>query len=376
MEHSKLPPSSAARRVACPGSRKLEELYPGDKNSPYALEGEAAHWVAQQAINVGHRVEHLLKTNAPNGEIITDEMIDGANLYQSYIDRFFPDFRKFPEFKLLNVEITVRARSINANCFGTPDAFGTQDNTLHVFDYKYGFKFVEVYENWQLIEYAAGILDSFPVTTHHVEHFIFHIIQPRSYHPDGPIRTWKTTRDKLEKYFDVLRKTEALALQEDAMCKPSPECTYCSARHVCPALQQSALSAIDLSSMNTPRELDESSLGSELRLLKHAQILLEARITGLEEDALLRMKKGERVPFFELERSTPRERWLSSIDEIVTLGELYGVNLKKPQEAVTPKQAIKIGLPAEVVRQYSVTPEGSLKLVLQDEKKIKRKLLD
>lgn len=70
----KLPPSSAARRVACPGSRALEEKYPREDTS-HADEGRLAHAVAQAALT-----GEILKDPC-----ITKEMEAGAKLYQQAI---------------------------------------------------------------------------------------------------------------------------------------------------------------------------------------------------------------------------------------------------------------------------------------------------
>lgn len=45
-EHSRLPPSSAARRMACPGSRAMEEQYGRNEESDASREGDLAHELA------------------------------------------------------------------------------------------------------------------------------------------------------------------------------------------------------------------------------------------------------------------------------------------------------------------------------------------
>ena len=92
-EHSKLPPSSAARRVACAGSRALEELYPEDKESPHAREGHAAHWLSAQVLHWKLLETHgqgifpsfNMPSHDPDGEPIDKEMIEGAKLYAKHI---------------------------------------------------------------------------------------------------------------------------------------------------------------------------------------------------------------------------------------------------------------------------------------------------
>lgn len=79
--HARLAPSSAARIVACPGSRKLEAMFPQEETIE-SREGDAAHWAAAQmlagvAVSIGMA--------ASNGVLLTDEMIEGAEMYAEHI---------------------------------------------------------------------------------------------------------------------------------------------------------------------------------------------------------------------------------------------------------------------------------------------------
>ena len=157
------------------------------------------------------------------------------------------------------------------------------------------------------------------------------------------------------------------ASKEHAICKPNPECTYCLGRHACEALQRSTLSITDLTLLNTPWQLKPHSVGNELRYLKRAAELLDARITGLEEQATSHIKKGERIPFFKLEQGKGRDRWKTSAEEIITLGEMLGYDLAKPREVVTPNQAAKLGVSEEIVNAYVERTPGAFKLTLDEE---------
>lgn len=369
-EHSVLPPSSAARRVACPGSRELESLHPQDEESSYAREGEAAHWVAAEYLRTGlegNEYFEIYPMTALNGEPITLEMQEGAEIYTDFIKSILLKLNvPLMSFDtVLHIEETVSITNIHPECWGTPDCWFLAGNNLHIFDYKYGHGFVEVFENWQLLEYSAGIINNFesnvsPLDIH------FHIIQPRNYHKDGPIRSWSIKEAQLERYFDILRSAEAQAMSPNAPCLPSPECGYCLGRRACQALQQTALTAVDLSIINTPWNLNPNQLGAELRYLRHAAELLDARITGLSEEALSLLKKGKRVPFFKISDLPSRERWKVPPEQVVTMGEMLGVDLRKPVEVVTPKQAMKAGISEDVVRAFLEPVKSSLKLTSDD----------
>lgn len=383
-QHSILPPSSAARRVACPGSRSLEAQYP-QEDSEASREGTAAHWVASELLKnevwaretwslsrllVDEKLPELPETLTFNGVAITQEMIDGANLYVHRI-------KALCKFELAGNKIKIEERvdigRIHAQCWGTPDCWALSAGTLYIFDYKFGYGQVDVFENWQLIEYAAGILEHCEARGEGiVRHVQMCIVQPRGFHRDGPVRTWNVTVETLRGYFDILEDAEAEAMKPDALCKPSPECTDCAGRHACEALQTASLRTVDLLGSNVPHALPPEALGSELRLLKHSAKLLDARITGLEAEAEAQLRSGKRIPYFMLGESVSRKRWTKPADEIVKLGELLEIDLTKPQEVITPTQAFKKGVPESLLATFSETPRGGMKLIADDGKQARK----
>lgn len=364
--HSVLPPSSAARRVACPGSRALEAQYPSEK-SPASLEGDAAHWAASILLKGTNTELIKIGDSAPNGELITQEMLDGAVLLVNHV---MPGAAFADE---VHIEKRINIQRIHPDCWGTPDVWYFNRNTggLYIFDYKFGHKNVEVFENWQLIEYAAGILDLLEVNGFTDQHInvIFTIVQPRSFHKNGPVREWAISASGLRPYFNTLEQAERDSMTPETMCKPNPECNYCSARHACQALQNSALTAVDMSFNNAAWNLTPEQIGGELRILQYASELLEARITGLEQQALSLILSGTAIPHFTTEQGNGRDCWTKPIEEIKLLGEMFGTNLTKPVELITPKQAIKQGLSNDIIKDYYITPKSAVKLVLIDNKK-------
>jgi hypothetical protein len=365
--HSKLPPSSAARRGECPGSRALESQYPNGHDTPEAEEGALAHLLASETLeDTGKQLPT---------DLITQEMVDGSNLYCKTIKnklteksaRIHVDFNTLPK-QIYGIEERVDISIVHPDCWGTVDCWFVLDRELFIFDYKYGFKFVEVFENWQLLEYAAGILDAFGALKQEsiITKINFCIVQPRSYHRDGQVRWWHLATEDFLPYLNILRDAEMRATEPNARCYPNPECTYCTARHACPTLQNAALSAVDVSYQNTSNQLLPMATGSELRYLKRAAKLLEARITGLEEQATYYLKRGEQVAHFKLEPGKSHPRWNVSAAEIITMGQLMSVDLAKPPAVVTPLQALDAGLDESIMNRYSERFPAAMKLVEDD----------
>lgn len=358
-KHSKLAPSSAARRVACPGSRALEEKYPQSETAK-SREGDAAHWVASEMLR-GKTIN--LNDSAHNGETITQEMIDGAQIYHECILKEAMDAP-------LHIEEMVSIKTIHPDCYGTPDCWFIRNNIIHIYDYKFGHSPVDVIDNYQLMEYAAGIYELVGNNGFNI-HFQLTIIQPRAIHSDGIIRRHEISVNDINHFWNQLIDAEELAAQEVAPCIPNPECRYCSARAACTALQTASFSTIDFTQNNSSRELTHSELGNELRILEHYAKLLNARITGLQEQALALIQNGESIPHYTLDYTKPRQQWSRSMDEIVQLGELFNINILKPLELITPLQAVDKGLPKELLEEYVTRPLGSPKLIPYSEKKVK-----
>ena len=358
-----LSPSGAARRVACAGSRQLESLYPQD-SSTYAQEGIAAHWVASELL----RGNELPMTY--NGHAITEEMLEGADLYAGFVNSKVNHGRS-----VWHIEEPLDISGIHPLCRGKPDAWiwdaGARE--IHIFDYKFGHRFVDVYENWQMLEYAAGIIDALRIDG--IDDLAtmvnMHVIQPRSFHPDGQVRSWKTWASDLRPYFNILRNAEHAAMADNAPTTVSDQCNHCAARHACPALAGAAMSAVDVASSAVPHNLTAEQVSAELRFLEHASDLLSARISGLSAEALAMIQRGQRLPHYHAQRGQGRERWKIPVEEVVALGDLYGLELYKPKP-ITPKQAIALKskmLTAETIREYSEVPVGELKLMQIDPRK-------
>lgn len=362
--HAPLAPSSASRRKACAGSRKMEALYPQPDDSPHALEGTAAHWAASEMLS-GRTVDS--GQIAENGVMLTDEMIEAATMYVDEV-------RSVANTPIY-VEQRININYVHDQCWGTPDAwfYDEYQRRLHLWDFKYGHRFVDVYENWQLIEYAAGILDYLGIDGIKDQHVTVDmtIVQPRCYVGGSPVRSWKVRAVDLRGYFNAARMFEAKAMSDDAQLTVSPECRDCSARHACPALQRASYADMNITTEAVPFDLPPEALGTELRYIQSAIDTLTARATSLEEQALSMIRQGKPIPHFVAQHGMGRERWVKPEPEVIAMGELMGVKLGVTK-LVTPKQAIKAGMPEEVVKSFTEVPRGELKLVPDDGTKARK----
>lgn len=359
-QHAILAPSSAHIRAQCPGSRALSELFPETEESEESKEGTAAHWAAAELLE-GRTIDVGLIT--PNGVMITDEMVEGAEMYVAEIRSTDAEFAGFS----VHIEERVEIDTIHNLCWGTPDAWRFKPTLLKLWDYKFGHRYIDVFENEQLIEYAAGILKKVGINgiTDGITDVEFIIVQPRCYVGGAPIRRWKIKAVDLRGYFNKMRMVEEAAMKPDAPTKVNEHCRDCAGRHACRAAQRAAYDAMAIADTNIPFNLTPDALGAELRFIDKAIAALQARQTGLAEQAASLLRNGKQVPFYKLEQSYGRERWSKPDAEILALGQMMQLDLSK-RKLITPKQAIKAGLDPNLAAAFSEIPRGELKLKFDD----------
>lgn len=248
--------------------------------------------------------------------------------------------------------------------YGTPDAFvfNKDTATLHIFDYKYGFSYVEEFENWQCINYAIAIAGFLKIPFDAAVTVCITIVQPRSYNRGSQVRSWSFPISKLTEYGETLHRAAKMAMCDDAPCVPGDWCEHCNGRHACEALQRTALVATDKAFSSIPLVLPPLAAARELRAMQRSAKMLEARMTGLQQQLLDLCRKGTDVPGFGIERAQGRQRWTRPIPEVIALGQMFGLDVSKPG-VITPKQSVKLGVPAGVVGQMSDEPLGEWRLV-------------
>ncbi len=368
-EHALLAPSSAHIWAYCAASVNLQAQYPEPEDSEEAREGTAAHWYVSELL-YGRDV--AAGSVAPNGEPITAEMIDCAQGILVDIRDTYATCVSQGGAPLMYVEARQNMdRLVHPENWGTPDVviIDAPRKKLFVWDYKYGHRYVDAAENLQLIDYAIGALREIPSLDWPHWSVCLNIAQPRNYHRLGPMREWQTTgRALLDEYVPQLHEAAKLATGENPAYQTGDYCRDCSARYACPALQQAAALAMDVAMQAAPPiDLPPHALGLELRQLDDALTRIKARKTGLEEQALGAIRSGQAVPFFSAQHSVGRERWNVPAAEAFALGEMFGVDLKKPPEPITPKQARDLGVDETVMLEYAGKPRGALRLERADD---------
>ena len=368
--HSILPPSGAAAWRRCAMWVTMNNKFPqGD--TPESMEGTAAHWVFAEML------EGVVVSEgdvAPNGVVITEEMIDGAELFCDVVrsrangnaDRHIEERVAIPE--------------IHEACFGTPDfwSFDPRTNTLEVVDYKFGHKFVEEFENDQGVAYIAGIIDEIAIVFNlgvglvdRMVRFNFTIVQPRCYYKGSSVRTWSGVVSDLRAQINILSVAAKMSLADKPTATTNDECEFCPGRHACPAFQKAAYEAAEIAVQSAPVELSPAAASLELRMLERSLSRLQSRVEGLQETLTHYAKQGQLVPFHKLESSPGRQNWNVPPEQVIAMGQLLKVDLAKIA-VVTPKEAAKKGVDGSVIMAYSSNSAGSVKLVPENPVEVRK----
>lgn len=346
--HAFLPPSGADAWVHCALWPTMNARYPsGDTDA--SEEGTAAHWVVAERT---WGVVHQAGDRAPNGFVVTKEMLDGADLWLRAVRPVLG--------QELHVEETLPPSKYAPDNWGTPDlwTWSEASRTLDVYDYKFGHGYVPA-TTWQLVNYAGLVLATMETDLDVTVRL--HIVQPRCYDAE-PHRTHATRASHLRAQVNRLTNAAAEAHHPEPKACTGSHCKHCPGRHACSALQRDGFASMDEAFRTTPQELPPGALAVEMQLVERALERLQARVTGLREQCLS-LAREARLPGWSIERGRGTKKWKGDPDHVVAMGEAFGITLSKKVVAVTPGQAIAAGLPAEIVDAISTTTAGPEKLV-------------
>lgn len=327
--HSTIGASSMHRWARCPGSVRLSEGIQSVSSS-YAEEGTKAHALAAAA----------LEYDRPLPNDLDDETRDAINLY---IDTVRQDQRESEhEDDDILVEHRFDLASVHPGAFGTADCvvYHAEAQLLRVYDYKHGAGVpVEVAGNPQLRFYALGALLSTKLPAREVESVI---VQPRCYHPDGPVRRERIGAMDLVEFAADLKQYAVATEDPSAPLVPGEWCRWCPAAAICPA---KATQAVEAAKMEFAPSLsyDPEKLSSTLGLLPQ----IEAWVKSVREFAYAEAEAGRCPPGWKLVDKRPVRKW---VEEAVAntlqanLGlktaDIYTMELKSPAqiEKLLPKK--------------------------------------
>lgn len=369
--HAYIRPSNAAILSRCYGYAALNAAlgteYVEEQDNEVREDGTACHWLAKEVWD-GRPVEP--GGLAPNGRELTEEMFAAVDEYHALLLSWVSDRAR------VVLEQTIKvSQAFPGMQDGTPDAWAYDPHaaTLYVGDLKFGYRPVEVWRNSQLTVYAWTLIQMLCAAGYKVHNVKLYIFQPRVAHRDGYARCWSVDTQALAQLAKTIADHVLECLKPNPPCTVNPGCRNCAAAFGCRTLQAAAGSGIEISYDATPFVLTSPQVGHELAKLMAAQQRIEDRITGLTVQAESLIKRGERVPGFEMGRSATRWRWRSGADALLRrLAPLFGVEVMDEPKVKTVAK-LRDKLPQAVIDMYAFKPDGELKLRLVDPNEAVRK---
>lgn len=236
-EHALISPSAAKRWIACPGSVRLTEDFP-DRGSKYAEEGTFAHSVCETLLR--HYVEKIapsrkkaelaaLKAN----KWYSDELMEYCKIYVDLVKATYKDALKQDPSAVLDIEVKLDLGNFIPDGFGTADAVIIYNDTICVFDFKYGRGVrVDAKENPQMRIYAGGALVAYH-DLFDIKRVITTIVQPRV---ENGISAEEISADELLKYCTgVIWPAADAAYRGVKEFRPGDHCRFCPANGQCAA---------------------------------------------------------------------------------------------------------------------------------------------
>lgn len=349
------------RVVPCNGSLgmpKHQEFQPDDT---VRKEGDAAHWLIEQVFKRKFTTDELVDRPAPNGVYINSDMVEHVTPFLDLIAgkgdvevvTSYGDGQTY--------QVNGRADHIEL------DAPEPEADELIIDDFKYGWSPIEPEMNWTLLSHAFGWL--FANTGNQIKKVTLRIYQPRPHHPAGRLRTVTYSIEQMWEFWATLQKTLTAPTNELVTGK---HCYKCASLATCPAAQKAGMNAIEISEMAYVADMDDSTLAFLLNQTERAQKTLDQNYKAYKEMALHRIKAGRIVPGYAVQKDLTNKNWKKGID-VTTVQLLTGKNLAKKQELITPAQAIKAGVPQEVIDSLCERHEKGVSLAKIDPKDLIKK---
>ena len=225
--HAILSASSSDRWLHCPPSARLNEKVP-DESSAYALEGSEAHALCEYKLKTA--LGKKAKDPTAGLAMHSKEMEDAASCYVDHILECLEGIKKTTADPIVLIEQRLDFSDIVPEGFGTADCVILADETLYLWDFKYGTGvLVEAEQNPQLMLYglAASLLFDGIYDFDEVKMTIF---QPRR----DNISSFTLPKEELYRWAEeTVKPIAALAFEGKGDFSAGSWCQFCKVKATC-----------------------------------------------------------------------------------------------------------------------------------------------
>lgn len=346
--HSILAPHAAPQWGECSGSLKAQKDFP-NLETVETRNGTAAHWVASETLE---RIKEgivtdcyaLLGCEAPNGVIIDEEIVEGAQIFVDDVICVLSEMEDKVGHSVhsrLMVEQRVKAPFIHPELWGTLDCaiYILELDKIFIWDYKHGHVQQDAVNNWQLASYIGGVVDAFALWGSWNTKIHARIVQPYCYaNKNGPVCEWTTNSTEMRAVFNRLSNQANEALGGKPKLKTGKHCTYCRAVGTCSAARQMGYNLISV--VNAPYEMDDMTphdLAVERRLLRDALEPAKSRLQAIEDTLEQKIKEGDTTSGLTLESSLGSLEWSVPVPQAIAFAAQFNVKISV-DKILTPTQ--------------------------------------
>lgn len=347
--------SSSGRWIHCPESAWLEPNYP-DIEHPAAKEGTAAHEMAELILKGQHTIEELVDRQASNGIMMTGEMVPHVQMYVDHIQK-----RGVAYWIEEVIEIKCNVGTVTGRCDGAAFAFDETTNHLFIDDFKYGYRPVEVFKNWQQLIYAMGM---FTKIGSRIQTITMTIIQPRGQHHDGPIRSWTIGAEELERYMLHLWKQLEYLNSPNRKCHTGAWCRDCKVQPHCAAAISAGMNAIDVIMKALPDTKTAKDIADLLDILTYASKTVDHLLDSVNARAEAMILNGQPIPGYGYEPGKGKRKFKNP-EAAIAAAAAVGIDITN-KVVCTPLEAERRGLSEMFVKQLATTPSTAPRLKKRD----------
>lgn len=382
-----LRPSASKRWLFCPGSVGLQLAHPDkcpDGSSSFAEEGTLAHATAEAMLKHLPMPEGLASVSAEVREEILGHAADYAALVMREVNA---DTRLEVEYRVPLFYAGLLPPSADpADALGTCDAlvWNLRENTLHIFDLKYG-KGVPVHAegNTQLIIYALSAVLEMRDLLGLPERVIMTIYQPRCNDGEPAERTVEMLWGDMSEWLHRIDRAVRVFANGGAALESRPSndaCRFCPCAGFCAARANELLGDLPVSDGDEPVAASPEALTTEalLAIMRKADAITKL-LKDVDAYLLDRaVSHGESLPGWKVVEGVKCRVWT---DEAAALARLKELTQNRTEglvktSLVTPAQAEsflkKLGrkdLAAVVADELTTKPQGGPQLAPATDKR-------
>ena len=305
-EHSPFGGSSVHHYLACPGSINMSKgIKEEGGESEYAIEGKAAHSLAALCLARNEDAWIYIGKSLENFTVNAN-MTEAVQVYLNVIrDKHVSGCTPF-------IEYAFHAKGIHKEMYGRADyvSLFRKRRHLDVMDYKHGIGIVvDAKFNPQTLFYAVGMLEHLNLWSE-VDTITTYIVQPRAFHPDGPIRHFTYTTVEVAEWLSdtLIPAMELASVSRDTVA--GGHCRFCPARQAsCPAMMRNLEELGNMTQLVNDKGGAAALTPAELGHVLDIQQIAKIQEKAARATTLARLNKDNPVPGWKLVSGKTSRQW-------------------------------------------------------------------